>query len=188
MLLSVVVIPIVAASLPLDAAGRSSPSTDALVLWVPLAAGQEWLALFAYLGGYAAATGMVIVASVALATMISNDLVLPMLWRWRLTRRGRERRVTGDDPVGAPRRHRRRSVRRLRILPPVAERTDARVHRHVVAGRGGAVRAGPHRRGVLARREPRRRHRRPRGRLRHLDVHAADCPPSCPTAAHHLPG
>jgi Na+/proline symporter/signal transduction histidine kinase/ActR/RegA family two-component response regulator len=84
-LLSVVVIPIVAASLPLDAAGRSAPSTDALVLWVPLAAGHEWLALFAYLGGYAAATGMVIVASVALATMISNDLVLPMLWRWRMT-------------------------------------------------------------------------------------------------------
>jgi len=84
-LLSIVVIPIVAASLPLDAAGRSAPSTDALVLWIPLAAGQEWLALFAYLGGYAAATGMVIVASVALATMISNDLVLPMLWRRRLT-------------------------------------------------------------------------------------------------------
>ncbi|HEU4778935.1 MAG TPA: PAS domain-containing hybrid sensor histidine kinase/response regulator [Steroidobacteraceae bacterium] len=84
-LLSVVVIPIVAASLPLDAAGRSAPSTDALVLWIPLAAGQGWLALFAYLGGFAAATGMVIVASIALATMISNDLVLPMLWRRRLT-------------------------------------------------------------------------------------------------------
>ena len=35
-LLSIVVIPIVAASLPLDAAGRSAPSTDALVLWIPL--------------------------------------------------------------------------------------------------------------------------------------------------------
>jgi Na+/proline symporter/signal transduction histidine kinase len=87
-LLSLVVIPIVAASLPLDAAGRSSPSNDALVLWVPLAHGQEWLALFAYLGGFAAATGMVIVASIALATMISNDLVLPMLWRRRLTTAG----------------------------------------------------------------------------------------------------
>jgi Na+/proline symporter/signal transduction histidine kinase/ActR/RegA family two-component response regulator len=82
-LLSVVVIPIVAASLALDAAGRGAPSTDAWVLWLPLSAGQEWLALLAYLGGFSAATGMVIVASVALATMISNDLVLPMLWRWR---------------------------------------------------------------------------------------------------------
>ncbi|MEO8019057.1 MAG: PAS domain-containing hybrid sensor histidine kinase/response regulator [Pseudomonadota bacterium] len=87
-LLSIVVIPIVAASLPLDAAGRSAPSTDALVLWLPLSAGQEWLALLAYLGGFSAATGMVIVASVALSTMISNDLVLPILWRWRGTRAG----------------------------------------------------------------------------------------------------
>jgi Na+/proline symporter len=48
-LLSIVVIPIVAASLPLDAAGRGAPSTDALVLWLPLVAGHEWLALLAYL-------------------------------------------------------------------------------------------------------------------------------------------
>ncbi|HEV7606305.1 MAG TPA: PAS domain-containing hybrid sensor histidine kinase/response regulator [Steroidobacteraceae bacterium] len=82
-LLSIVVIPIVAASLPLDAAGRGAPSADAWVLWLPLTGGQEWLALLAYLGGFSAATGMVIVASVALSTMISNDLVLPMLWRWR---------------------------------------------------------------------------------------------------------
>ena len=40
-LLSIVVIPIVAASLPLDAAGRGAPSNDALVLWMPLAAGQR---------------------------------------------------------------------------------------------------------------------------------------------------
>jgi Na+/proline symporter/signal transduction histidine kinase/ActR/RegA family two-component response regulator len=93
-LLSIVVIPIVAGSLPLDAAGRSAPSNDALVLWIPLAAGQQWLALFAYLGGYAAATGMVIVASVALATMISNDLVLPMLWRRRL--------MTAGESVASP--------------------------------------------------------------------------------------
>jgi Na+/proline symporter len=93
-LLSIVVIPIVAASLPLDAAGRSAPSTDALVLWIPLAAGQEWLALFAYLGGFAAATGMVIVASVALATMISNDLVLPTVWRRRL--------AAGGESVASP--------------------------------------------------------------------------------------
>ena len=41
------------------------------------------LFLLAYLGGFSAATGMVIVASIALSTMISNDLVLPMWWRWR---------------------------------------------------------------------------------------------------------
>ena len=82
-LLSIVVIPIIAASLPLDAAGRGAPSTDAWVLWLPLSAGYDWIALLAYLGGFSAAAGMVIVASVALSTMISNDLVLPMWWRWR---------------------------------------------------------------------------------------------------------
>src|SRR6185295_5542598 len=87
-LISVVVFPIVAATLPLEAAGRAAPSADAWVLWLPLSNGHEWLALFAYLGGFSAATGMVIVASVALATMISNDLVLPMLWRWRGTKTG----------------------------------------------------------------------------------------------------
>jgi Na+/proline symporter/signal transduction histidine kinase/ActR/RegA family two-component response regulator len=85
-LLSIVVIPIVAASLPLDAAGLGAPTNDALVLWLPLSHGQAWLAVLAYLGGLSAATGMVIVASVALSTMISNDLVLPALWRWRGTR------------------------------------------------------------------------------------------------------
>jgi Na+/proline symporter/signal transduction histidine kinase/ActR/RegA family two-component response regulator len=87
-LLSIVVIPIVAASLPLDAAGLGAPTNDALVLWLPLVHGQDWLAVLAYLGGLSAATGMVIVASVALSTMISNDLVLPALWRWRGTRGG----------------------------------------------------------------------------------------------------
>ncbi len=82
-LLSIVVIPIIAATLPLDAAGRGAPSSDAWVLWLPLSAGHDWLALLAYLGGFSAATGMVIVASIALSTMICNDLVLPMLWRWR---------------------------------------------------------------------------------------------------------
>jgi Na+/proline symporter/signal transduction histidine kinase/ActR/RegA family two-component response regulator len=82
-LLSIVIIPIVVATPPLGAAGSDAPSADSLVLWLPLSQGHEWLALLAYLGGFSAATGMVIVASVALATMISNDLVLPLLWRWR---------------------------------------------------------------------------------------------------------
>ena len=37
--------------------------------------------MLAYVGGFSAATGMVIVASVALATMVSNDLVVPLLLR-----------------------------------------------------------------------------------------------------------
>jgi len=48
---------------------------------LPLALKQETLALIVYIGGFSAATGMVIVSSVALATMVSNDLVVPLLLR-----------------------------------------------------------------------------------------------------------
>jgi len=55
-----------------------------------MAEGQEWLALFVFIGGLSAATAMVIVAAVALSTMVCNDLVMPFLLRlsWlRLTER-----------------------------------------------------------------------------------------------------
>ncbi len=78
-LISLVVVPIAAAAI----AAGGSVSPDSFVLWLPLSADQDWLALLAYLGGFSAATGMVIVATVALSTMVSNDLVLPLLWRWR---------------------------------------------------------------------------------------------------------
>jgi Na+/proline symporter/nitrogen-specific signal transduction histidine kinase len=54
---------------------------DTLVLTVPLAAGHNGLALLAFLGGLSAAASMVIVETVALSTMICNDLVVPMLLR-----------------------------------------------------------------------------------------------------------
>ncbi len=54
---------------------------DAFVLALPIAAQQESLALFVFLGGLSAATGMVIVATIALSTMVSNDLVMPVLLR-----------------------------------------------------------------------------------------------------------
>ncbi len=72
--------------LPIALAGQALPGADGLaadsfVLALPLAHGHPWLALAAYIGGLSAATGMVIVASVALSTMVSNDLVLPLLLR-----------------------------------------------------------------------------------------------------------
>jgi len=51
---------------------------DTYVLSVPMAQGQDWLALFVFVGGFSAATAMVIVATVALSTMVSNDLILPL--------------------------------------------------------------------------------------------------------------
>jgi Na+/proline symporter/signal transduction histidine kinase len=59
---------------------------DTLVLTLPMAEGRELLTLFAYLGGLSAATAMVIVASVALSTMLCNDLIMPVLLRVRWLR------------------------------------------------------------------------------------------------------
>ncbi|WP_108663256.1 sensor histidine kinase [Acuticoccus kandeliae] len=52
---------------------------DLFVLTVPLAEGAHALAVVAFIGGLSAATSMVIVASLALAVMISNHLVAPEL-------------------------------------------------------------------------------------------------------------
>ena len=54
---------------------------DTFVLALPMAEQREWLALFAFIGGLSAATGMVIVATIALSTMVCNDLVMPFLLR-----------------------------------------------------------------------------------------------------------
>ncbi len=54
---------------------------DTFVLTIPMAQKQEALTLLVFLGGLSAATGMVIVATIALATMVSNELVMPVLLR-----------------------------------------------------------------------------------------------------------
>ncbi len=54
---------------------------DTYVLALPLAEGQRALALLVFLGGLSAATGMVVVETIALSTMVSNSLVIPLLLR-----------------------------------------------------------------------------------------------------------
>jgi Na+/proline symporter/nitrogen-specific signal transduction histidine kinase len=64
---------------------------DTFVLALPMADKQEFLAIFVFLGGLSAATGMVIVATITLSTMVCNDLLMPALLRikWlRLNERG----------------------------------------------------------------------------------------------------
>ena len=60
---------------------------DSFVISLPLAEAHPALAMLAFIGGASAATGMVIVASVALSTMISNDMLLPWLLRRQNTER-----------------------------------------------------------------------------------------------------
>jgi len=54
---------------------------DTFVLTLPMASQQEALSLLVFIGGMSAATGMVIVETVALSTMICNDLVMPVILR-----------------------------------------------------------------------------------------------------------
>ncbi len=82
LLLVVLAVPLIAAAGNVLLAGNRSQA-DAWSLLLPLQQDNRALAIFAYIGGFSAATGMVIVACVALATMISNDLVMPALLRVR---------------------------------------------------------------------------------------------------------
>ncbi len=77
--INIFVLPIAFAGMLLFPEGNVDP--DIFVLALPLTEGQNILALFVYLGGLSAATGMVIVATIALSTMLCNDLVMPVLLR-----------------------------------------------------------------------------------------------------------
>lgn len=57
--------------------------SDMYVLALPLSAGSQWLTITVFVGGLSAATAMVIVESVALAVMVSNTLVVPLLLQRR---------------------------------------------------------------------------------------------------------
>ena len=61
--------------------GGQGVNPDTFVLTLPLSRGAEALALLAFIGGLSAATGMVIVETIALSTMVCNDLVMPWLLR-----------------------------------------------------------------------------------------------------------
>jgi Na+/proline symporter/signal transduction histidine kinase len=88
---------------------QGTVDTDMVVLALPLAAGSrsaELLALAAFVGGLSAATAMVIVECVALAIMVSNDIVFPLMLQRR------EGWVAAGDNAGAV----LLTVRRLAIL------------------------------------------------------------------------
>ena len=68
--------------LPIAIAGMrflpEGSNPDLFVLTLPVTAGQDAIALLAFLGGFSSATSMVIVSSIALSTMISNHIVMPI--------------------------------------------------------------------------------------------------------------
>ncbi len=82
-LINLFVVPIAVAGLLTLPAGTTDP--DFYVLKLPLSADAATMSLIAFVGGLSAATAMVIVESIALAIMVSNGLVIPLLLRHRLT-------------------------------------------------------------------------------------------------------
>ncbi|CAM3404538.1 sensor histidine kinase [Halomonas lysinitropha] len=80
LVINLFVIPIAMAGLLL---GDVSSDPDSFVLTLPLSAGLEGLPLLVFIGGLSAATGMMIVETIALSTMVSNQLVMPLLLRSR---------------------------------------------------------------------------------------------------------
>ena len=92
-LINLFVIPIAIAGLLTFPPG--SVDSDMFVLALPLSAGSELLALVAFVGGLSAATAMVIVETVALAIMASNDIVVPLVLQRR------EAILSGREDVGA---------------------------------------------------------------------------------------
>src|SRR5512142_2571204 len=97
LLINVFVLPVALGGLVLFPAG--GVDADTFVLTLPMSQQKEGLALFAFIGGLSAGTGMVIVEPIALSTMVCNDLVMPVLLRQKWLRL-----------------HQRRDVSRLLIL------------------------------------------------------------------------
>lgn len=80
--------------LPLALAGKmlfdNSVHPDTYVLSLPLSVGANGLALAAFIGGFSAATSMVVVEATALSIMFSNHIVVPLLIRVKLFGQGKD--------------------------------------------------------------------------------------------------
>lgn len=59
--------------------GRTSINADTYVLALPMQQGARWLGLLTFIGGFSAATSMIIVETIAISTMMSNNIATPLL-------------------------------------------------------------------------------------------------------------
>ncbi len=76
LLITVFILPIAMGGL---LSGHAVEEADTFVLQLPMGAGRPWLSLLVFLGGFSAATGMVMISSMTIATMVTNHLLLPAL-------------------------------------------------------------------------------------------------------------
>lgn len=78
-------------------AGIPVQQADTYVLSIPISHGNTWMALLVFIGGFSAATGMIMIAAMTMSTMVVNHLFLPLFtvlqplapmrryllrWRW----------------------------------------------------------------------------------------------------------
>lgn len=77
-LISLFVIPIAAAGL---LEGLPANQADFFILQLPQLAQADWLALVAFIGGFSAATGMIILSAMSLSTMATNHLLVVLIER-----------------------------------------------------------------------------------------------------------
>ena len=77
-LINLFVMPIALAGILITGSGVGA---DFFTLSLPLNAGQPWLALLAFLGGFSAAAGMVMIESIAVSTMLLEHILMPFLVR-----------------------------------------------------------------------------------------------------------
>lgn len=57
----------------------SSVDPDSYMLAIPLMKGQSGLAAFTFIGGFSAATGMIIVSAISLSLITSNNIIVPII-------------------------------------------------------------------------------------------------------------
>ena len=79
LLINIFVLPIAVGGL-LHFSGQGVDA-DTFVLTLPMSQRHEGLVLLVFIGGLSAAAGMVIVETIALSTMVCNDLVMPLMLR-----------------------------------------------------------------------------------------------------------
>ncbi len=63
--------------------GLPIQQADTFVLGLPLLTGQKMLSLLVFIGGFSAATGMIMISSMTMSTMITNHLMLPIVGQVR---------------------------------------------------------------------------------------------------------
>ncbi|KAF7788199.1 hypothetical protein PRUB_a2799 [Pseudoalteromonas rubra] len=67
-------------------------AADSFVLALPMMQGHPLITTFVFIGGLSAATAMIVVATLTLSTMLSNDVVLPLL----IKRKFKKNRLTSN--------------------------------------------------------------------------------------------